>query len=269
MYLMFGNDRAILLDTGATKDPMRFPLRDTIDRLMEEFTACHPGREYELIVAHTHGHGDHVSGDGQFANRPGTSIVGSDVDSVRSFFKIPSWPDGIGHCDLGGRQLEVLPTPGHHPTAVAIYDSWTEMLVTGDSVYPGRLYAFDPPAFVRSMDRLASFAEDRNVSHVMGCHIEMTRTPGKDYPIGTRYQPEEPPLQMTMAQLVSVKKAVASINGRTGKYVLEDFAILNIPSRRALKLKQAKGLGRNLRHQLGFPKNPISHGRPISKGGKS
>lgn len=34
LYLLFGNDRALLLDTGATADPERFPLRHTIDRLV-------------------------------------------------------------------------------------------------------------------------------------------------------------------------------------------------------------------------------------------
>ncbi|MDG6910232.1 MAG: MBL fold metallo-hydrolase [Nitrososphaerota archaeon] len=252
MYLMFGNEKAILLDTGATTDPLRFPLRTTVDRLMEGYAADHPGQAHELIVAHTHGHGDHVAGDGQFADRPGTKVVSKDVDSVRSFYKISSWSEGIGHCDLGGRQLDVLPTPGHHPSAVAIHDSRTGMLLTGDTVYPGRLYAFDPNAFADSMERLVSFAGAREVSHVMGCHIEMTRTPRKDYPVGTRYQPDEPPLQMTMGQLVSVKEAAASIKGRSGRYVFDDFAIYNFPCRRALMASMVRGLGRNFRYQLGL-----------------
>lgn len=250
MYLLFGNEKALLLDTGATKDPLRFPLRSMVDRLMKQFAADHH-QGYELIVAHTHGHGDHVAGDGQFADRPRTTIVGIDADSVSSFFGISRQPDGVGRYDLGGRQLEVLPTPGHHSSAVAIYDSWTGILMTGDTVYPGRLYAFEPLAFVKSLDRLVSFARDRRITHVMGCHIEMTRAPGKDYAIGTRYQPNEPPLQMTVGQLNSVHEKASSLGGKPGRYPFDDFVICNFPCRRALLTSLASGLAKNMLRQFG------------------
>jgi hypothetical protein len=32
LFLLFGDDRALLLDTGATGDPGSFPLRETVDR---------------------------------------------------------------------------------------------------------------------------------------------------------------------------------------------------------------------------------------------
>lgn len=251
MYLLFGNDRALLLDTGATKDATRFPIRSTVDKLIEGFAANHPGHEYELLVAHTHGHEDHVAGDGQFAGRPRTTVVGSGVDSVSSFFGISSWADGMGRCDLGRRVLEVLPTPGHHKSAVAIYDPWTGTLLTGDTVLPGRLYAFDPLPFISSLDKLVSFARDKSVGRIMGCHIEMTRTPGEDYPIGTRYQPDEPPLQMTVRQLVAMRDAAVSINGRPGRYVFDDFVLFNFPCYRSLLVSLAKGFARNLKHELG------------------
>jgi hydroxyacylglutathione hydrolase len=34
MFLLLGNERALLLDTGATADPSRLPLRETIDGLI-------------------------------------------------------------------------------------------------------------------------------------------------------------------------------------------------------------------------------------------
>lgn len=98
---------------------------------------------------------------------------------------------------------------------------------TGDSVYPGRLYAFDMPAFTASLDHLVDFAQARPVTHVMGCHIEMSRQPGKDYPLGTKYQPEEPPLQMSMAQLRTVRTAAQAAAAKPGIYVHADFIIVN------------------------------------------
>jgi hydroxyacylglutathione hydrolase len=229
LYLFCGNDRALLLDTGATKDPGAFPLRETVDGILESWLAGHPRDCYELVVAHTHGHGDHIAGDSQFAGRPGTVMVPGDVASVRSFLRITDWPAQIVQLDLGGRMLDITGIPGHHVASIVVYDPWTGFLVTGDTAYPGRLFARDMPAFAASMDRLVAFAAARQVTHVMGCHIEMTRTPGKDYPIGARYQPDEPPLQMTVEQLAAIRDATASVASRPGAHVFDDFIIFNGP----------------------------------------
>ena len=234
IYLLFGNERAIMLDTGATKDPAVFPLRSTVDRLIADWLDANPREGYELVVAHTHGHGDHVAGDGQFAGRPLTTVVSREVDAVGEFFGFTDWPGEVVTFDLGGRVLEVTGIPGHQPAAIAIYDPWTGFLLTGDTVYPGRLYALDFPAFVDGLERLADFAAARQVTHVMGCHIEMTRRPGRDYPLGALYQPDEPPLEMTVAQLVAVRDAARSVAARPGAHTFDDFIIFNGPCRAAV-----------------------------------
>jgi hypothetical protein len=94
-------------------------------------------------------------------------------------------------------------------------------------VYPGRIYVEDFPAFVASMDRLVSFADAREVTHVLGCHIEMTREPRRDYYFGCRYQPHEPPLQMTVAQLRALRDAAASVADQPGGHRFDDFIIYN------------------------------------------
>lgn len=229
MYLFCGNDRALLLDTGAAKTPEDFPLREIVDGILENWLADYPRRNYELVVAHTHGHNDHVAGDSQFTGRLATTIVPRELAAVQSFFGFTSWPEQEVQLDLGGRVLDVTGIPGHHAASIAVYDSWTGFLVTGDTVYPGRLYVRDMPAFTASLDRLAAFAAARQVTHVMGCHIEMTRTPGRDYPIGSTYQPDEPPLQMTLDQLTAVRDAARSVASRAGAHVFDDFIIFNGP----------------------------------------
>ena len=52
MFLLCGNERALLLDTGATADEQRFPLRATVDRLLADWLARNPREHYELVVAH-------------------------------------------------------------------------------------------------------------------------------------------------------------------------------------------------------------------------
>ena len=242
LYLLFGNDRALLLDTGATKDPARFPLRETVDRLIDAWLAEHPRDGYELVVAHTHGHGDHVAGDAQLVDRPATTVVARELDAVQQFFGFTDWPAQTVELDLGGRVLEVSGIPGHHAASIAVYDPWTGFLLTGDTVYPGRLYVPDFPAFLASLDRLVEITATRPVTHVMGCHIEMTRTPRRDYPLGTTFQPEEPPLQMTVEQLVALRAAASSVADRPGAHFFDDVAIFHGPCRRAMLAQAARGL---------------------------
>lgn len=251
MYLFFGKERALLLDTGATADPRRFPIRSTVDRLITNWQGNNGNDTYELVVAHTHGHLDHVAGDSQFYRRQNTKVVPKDLGSVQSFFGLEGWPGGLGHLDLGGRVLDVLSSPGHDPRSISLYDPWTGLLVTGDTVYPGRLYAFDFPSFVKSLEHLVAYAETKLVTHVMGCHIEMTRFPGKDYPVTTRYQPEEPPLQMTTAQLVKVRDAARSVREKPGAHRFDDFIIFNGPCHGAVLKQLARGSWRNLVRSLG------------------
>ncbi|HEY7175789.1 MAG TPA: MBL fold metallo-hydrolase [Micromonosporaceae bacterium] len=232
MYLFFGNDRALLLDTGATKDAGAFPLRDTVDTIVRDWIAKHPRDSYPLVVAHTHGHGDHVAGDAQFADRPDTTVVPADVVSATRFFGFSSWPTETVTVDLGGRVLEVTGIPGHDDRSIAVYDPWTGFLVTGDSVYPGRLYVRDMPAFVDSLGRLVAFTESHPVTHVMGCHVEMSRRRRRDYHTGCKYQPHEADLPMTVAQLVAARDAAVASAGRPGIHVFDDFIIFNGMERR-------------------------------------
>ncbi|MER7846321.1 MBL fold metallo-hydrolase [Kitasatospora sp. NPDC096077] len=226
LFLLFGAERAVLIDTGATAEAEYFPLRATVDDLIAKWLARNPREHYPLLVLHTHPHGDHVAGDGQFADRPDTVLVGADRTTAWSYFGFDQDPEGTARVDLGGgRALECLATPGHHAAAVTYYDPWTGFLLTGDTVYPGRLYIDDWPAFGRSIERLIAFAEEHPVTYVLGCHIEMTREPGVDYPIRTTHQPDEPPLQLTVEHLHRIRAAVTELGDRPRRYALDDLIL--------------------------------------------
>ena len=231
LFLLFGNERAMLLDTGASKTNVGNPLRETVDGIIEAWLADHPREGYQLVVAHTHGHLDHVAGDSQFADRPRTTIVDRDVSVVQRFFGFTSWPDQIVSFDLGGRVLDLTGSPGHHPATLTIYDPWSGFLLTADNVLPGRIYAFDFPAYLASVERTVEFAATRRITHVMGCHIEMTNQPGRDYPAGCTYQPDERPLQMTVEHLLAVRDAARSVKDKPGAHTFDDFLIMNGPYR--------------------------------------
>ncbi|GAA0923962.1 MBL fold metallo-hydrolase [Virgisporangium aurantiacum] len=224
LFLLFGNDRVVLLDTGATTSAEHFPLQRTVEEVMRRWLAVHPREGYQLLVLHTHAHGDHVAGDAQFAGKDDTVVVGADRATAWAHLGLAE-PGQTSRVDLGGRVLDCLATPGHHDSAVTFYDRYTGLLLTGDTVYPGRLYVDDWPAFRLTIDTLVRFAESRPVTHILGCHIEMTNEPGTDYPIRTTFQPHEPPLQMTTQQLRDIRAAIDEVGDQPGRHVFADFII--------------------------------------------
>jgi hydroxyacylglutathione hydrolase len=228
MFVLFGDARAVLIDTGATESPELFPLRATVDGLITQWLERHPRTDYELVVLHTHSHGDHVAGDGQFVDRPDTTVVPAGASEAYAYLGLTADLDRLGHLDLGRRVLDCIASPGHDEAAVTFYDPRTGLLLTGDTVYPGRLYVRDWPAFVATIERLNAFAETHPVSHVLGCHIEMTTTPGKDYPIRTVYQPDEPPLELSVGHLRDLRAAIEELGDRPGRYVYDDFIIYHL-----------------------------------------
>lgn len=232
MFLLFGNERAVLLDTGATRSPEYFPLRQTVDALIDQWLTRYPRPAYSLIVAHTHLHRDHIEGDSQFADRPATQIVGHSLEETIAFYGFQQWPSDIRSFDLGGRILQVMGSPGHQDAEVSIYDSYTDILFTGDIFYPGRLYINDWDAFKASIERLIQFTETHPVTYILGCHIEMSIYPRLDYLIRTTYRPYERPLQMTVDQLKSLGVAIQQVNGQPGIFPFDDFILYNgIPDR--------------------------------------
>jgi len=229
MYLLFGTDSVLLHDTGATADPSLFPLRRTVDEIVAARGARH-GAGPRLIVSHTHGHGDHRAADGQFADLPAGSVAGIGAEEVAAFFGIADWPAGEATLDLGDRPLDVLPTPGHAPDHVMLFDRTRGLLLSGDAFYPGWLFARDWPMFRASARRAADFARatttaGRPIRHVLGAHIEATSRPGELYEYGTTYQPDETPLPLTVDDLFALDAALEDAGDTPRQIDFDHFAV--------------------------------------------
>ena len=194
MYLLLGEERALLLDTGASE----VGLRETVDGILNQWQLEKKLEPLSLTVMHSHGHGDHVYGDSAFDNRPNTTIVGHSVDDVKQYFGLNSWPDGISSIDLGKFEVELFPAPGHHDTHVILHPKGTQYLLTGDSIYPGRLYfrCDRIDQFKNTIEKINHYAGENDVKWVLGAHIEMKNAPGEAFSPQDKKRPNEHLLEL-------------------------------------------------------------------------
>ena len=170
IYVLFGEAAVFVQDTGATADAVVF---EAVDELVRERSQA-SGRKLEVVVTHSHSHADHTAGDAAFRGRPGITVVEPTSDAVRKHFGLVDWPRGTATIDLGGRSLVVIPTPGHQDESIAVHDSHTGWLLTGDTLYPGRIVVQDWPAYRASVARLSEYARMHRVTAVLGTHIEIS-----------------------------------------------------------------------------------------------
>ncbi|CAF0738913.1 unnamed protein product [Rotaria sp. Silwood1] len=206
IYLLFGNDTVLLIDSGATVSLISLPIQQHVETIILHWCIINKKerKDIQLVVAHTHNHQDHTAGDTQFQDKLFTTIVGTSVAEVSQFFQLDDWPNTIGTYALDNqRHLAIIPIPGHENSSIAFYDCATGLLITGDSLLPGRLYISNFSANVESISRLVNFIEFNrlNITSILGAHIEMTQENKIDYPLGATYQPKERQLNMSLDQL--------------------------------------------------------------------
>jgi glyoxylase-like metal-dependent hydrolase (beta-lactamase superfamily II) len=179
-YLVLGKRRALLFDTGMGIGK--------ISKVVAQLTLL------PVTVLNSHTHFDHTGGNAEFSDIMGqdtpftrdsakgqpnqysrdalapSRICGqlppgmkADTYSIRSFHVGHFIKDGE-RIDLGGRQLQVIFTPGHTPDALCLLDRENGLLFTGDTFYPGPIYLFTPEtdftAYAKSVNRLAALAPD-------------------------------------------------------------------------------------------------------------
>jgi glyoxylase-like metal-dependent hydrolase (beta-lactamase superfamily II) len=227
IFLLFGTQRVMEVDTGAGG----LKIRPTIDRIVSQWTQSKGLKSIELVIAHSHAHDDHIAGDAEFSGRPNTTVVGHAPAQVAAFFKIHSWPDEVVSFDLGGRMLDIIPTPGHEPAEISIFDRRTHLLLTGDALYPGRLYIptneFD--TYRKSIDRVVNYTRPLGVSWILGNHIEMTQTPGRDYAIHAASHPAEHRLELPYSKLLELDGALHKMGDEPQLDVHSEFIIYPLP----------------------------------------
>jgi hydroxyacylglutathione hydrolase len=254
IYLLFGSDKVLMQDTGSIPSGMSqsrfsqlFPIRDKVEGIIAEWLAAHPNQDgtprprssIELLVTHSHSHGDHVQGDYQFRQGgqpfPHTKIAGLRPAEVASFFGITDWPNKAATLDLGGRKLDVLGIPGHEASHVAIYDHGAQLLLTGDSLYPGHLFVRDWSSYRASMARLNALMHEKDargayvrpVTWVLGTHIEKKPEARQFYPYPSWIHDPERKLELLLADLELLAEQTQALGATSPhrKILYDNFAI--------------------------------------------
>jgi glyoxylase-like metal-dependent hydrolase (beta-lactamase superfamily II) len=227
IYLFFGTHKVLQIDSGAGG----LKIRPTIDKVIADWLQAKRLKSITLVVAHSHAHDDHVAGDSEFAGRPDTFVIGHKPEEVAAFFSISAWPQSIAQYDLGGRTLDIIPSPGHEPAEITVFDERTGILMMGDELYPGRLYVEVAQfhTYRSTIDRVFDFTRSKQVSWVMGCHIEMTRKPGRDYPFDAASHPVEHRLELPYADFLELHAAVDKMGDKPQLEVHKDFIFYPLP----------------------------------------
>jgi glyoxylase-like metal-dependent hydrolase (beta-lactamase superfamily II) len=186
-YLIVGNARALLFDTGMGIGDLK-ALTLKLSKL-------------PIVVLNSHTHDDHVGNNWQFdtvygmdteftrRNAKGSKedaqaeiapgeicgslAAGFDRAAYRTrLWRISKWLHDGDRIDLGGRAIEVIATPGHTPDSIALFDRANGLLFTGDTYYPGTLWLYRPEtdlgAYGNSVRRIAALRPE--VKLVLGAH---------------------------------------------------------------------------------------------------
>jgi len=189
-YLILGNERAVLLDTGMGIGN----IQTEVERLTD----------LPVIVVVSHGHYDHIGDNHRF--REGWAFD-NDIEVARIeqgktreacveymepglYLELPPGFDPATYeirpsrvtrrlqhlevIDLGGRSLTVHHTPGHTKGSICLMDSRDNLLFTGDTFYPGMMFAHfedsDFAAYQKSIYYLMDLLP--RVNHLCPSHNE-------------------------------------------------------------------------------------------------
>jgi len=156
VYLIEGDSSAILIDAG-TKIP-------GLKKIAEDIVK----KPVTLIISH--GHGDHVGAvdqwDELWINAADEAILPQGAYKGQKHYLT----DGQIF-DLGGRQIEVVFTPGHTPGSTTFLDRAAKYGFSSDAFGSGNLLVFtDLSTEVSSCQRLMKFIEKQDIKYLYPGH---------------------------------------------------------------------------------------------------
>lgn len=140
MYLLIGEEKALLIDSGYGEGNIR--------EFVEQIT------DKPIMVLNTHGHFDHTGGNAWWTE---AWMAESAVPIARKTFEPvhDEWFNAKPHTnyrenivkdgdliDLGKRKLDIIAIPAHNESSIAILDWQTRLLFVGDELESGQVLLF-------------------------------------------------------------------------------------------------------------------------------
>ena len=158
IYLVEGNDRAVLIDAG-TNIPK-------LDKIVAGLTS----KPVTLML--THGHGDHVGGAKPF---PEVWVAPADEPmfkgNVRRYKGEIKYLTEGQIIDLGGRQLEVIFTPGHTSGSITFIDKANHYGFSGDAFGSTNLLIFtDLSTVMETAAKVEQYIKENDIKFLFPGH---------------------------------------------------------------------------------------------------
>ena len=159
VYLVEGEEKALLIDAGA--------YMPHLDQAVAALT------DKPVMMALTHGHGDHVGGIVCF---PEVWIHPADIPMIARNGEgyqgeIHELNDG-DVIDLGGREIEVLHTPGHTSGSITFFDKERHYGFSGDAFGSTNLLLFVPSfsTLIETCTRTADYMQKNGIEKLFPGH---------------------------------------------------------------------------------------------------
>ena len=159
VYVVEGDDKALVIDAGT-----RMP---HLDKAVATLT------DKPLMLAVTHGHGDHVGGAVCFPevwiHPADTALVSGGRRGYKGTLHYLSDGDVI---DLGGRKIEVLHTPGHTSGSVTFFDKEHHYGFSGDAFGSTNLLLFAGTfrTLIETTSRTAAYMQANGIEKLYPGH---------------------------------------------------------------------------------------------------
>ena len=158
LYLIEGNERAILIDAG-----VYIP---DLDKIVAKITSK------PVTMMLTHAHGDHVGGVGPFPevylNAGDMTIVPNNMRNYKGQIRYLNDGQVI---DLGGREIEVIFTPGHTPGSATFFDKAQHYGFSGDAFGSTNLLVFTNLSTVMyTAERIENYMKKHDIRFLFPGH---------------------------------------------------------------------------------------------------
>ena len=159
VYVVEGEDKTLVIDAGTSMPNLSKAVATLTDK--------------PVMLAVTHGHGDHVGGAVSFPevwiHPADTSMIGAGARQLGLKVNLLSDGDVI---DLGGRKIEVLHTPGHTTGSVTFFDKAKGYGFSGDAFGSTNLLLFGGTfrTLIETTSRTAAYMQANGIGKLYPGH---------------------------------------------------------------------------------------------------